>query len=131
MGAGSMGPLVDCQFPQMPSRKTWYNDEAVPDCLPLPCEDTTIWRGILRAWARYEQRTRDEVCHRDLSADERGVAMTEMIGAYCRNIKPRHGFPCVAGMHKVYPETRGSFLLQTLPFIIEQAKALPARLSED
>mmetsp|Transcript_107787 Transcript_107787/g.315127 ORF Transcript_107787/g.315127 Transcript_107787/m.315127 type:complete len:546 (-) Transcript_107787:149-1786(-) len=138
MGGGpplGMGfsPILSCSgalYTTFKRRKGsgWCSDEAVADFLPLPCDDTTVWKAIRRAWARFEERARGDNA-RELLSDERAVAMSEMIGSYCRAVNPRHGFQGIAMMFKHYPDTRPTFLLKTLPFIIRQARLLPERLA--
>lgn len=122
--------VLGCTYDDTKRRRGsgWRSDELVPDHLPLPCDDTTVWKAIVRAWVRYEDRVRGRDPQKLLS-DSRAVAMSEMIGCYSRAVNPRHGFDGIAAMFRFYPETQPTFLLQTLPFIIEQARALPDRLA--
>lgn len=106
----------------------WCSDEKVAEFLPLPCDHSQVWKAMNRAWQRFEERARGDNA-RELLSDDRAVAMSEMIGSYCRAVNPRHGFQGIASMFKLYPETRPTFLLKTLPFIIKQARALPDRLA--
>uniref|UniRef100_A0A7S1MC95 poly(ADP-ribose) glycohydrolase n=1 Tax=Alexandrium catenella TaxID=2925 RepID=A0A7S1MC95_ALECA len=106
---------------------SWCSDESVAEFLPLPCDDSKVWKAMNRAWERFEERARGDSV-RELLSDDRAVAMSEMIGSYVRAVNPRHGFNGIATMFKLYPETRPHFLLKTLPFIVKQAQALVDRL---